>query len=143
MQLHEISVKKAKRARRIGRSGKRGSYSGRGIKGQKSRAGHRIRPASRDLIQRIPKRRGFKNPPGPKPLVINLDALAKAKVGVNKLDLLRLKELGLVSRRYQGKVKILGTGSIDFPVVIAGLRVSKSAEEKIVKAGGKVLKPGS
>ena len=62
MMIHELpSIKK--RAQRIGRSGKRGSYSGRGVKGQKSRSGRRLRPAERDLILRIPKMRGFANAP--------------------------------------------------------------------------------
>ena len=62
MKLHELPKIK-KRVQRIGRSGKRGSYSGRGVKGQKSRAGRRLYPAERDLIMRIPKRRGFRNLP--------------------------------------------------------------------------------
>ncbi|PIR97790.1 MAG: hypothetical protein COT89_02670 [Candidatus Colwellbacteria bacterium CG10_big_fil_rev_8_21_14_0_10_42_22] len=62
MNLHEISpIHKNKSKKRIGRGGKRGTYSGKGMKGQKSRAGHKIRPASRDLIQQIPKLRGSKN----------------------------------------------------------------------------------
>ncbi|KKU11931.1 MAG: hypothetical protein UX16_C0001G0027 [Parcubacteria group bacterium GW2011_GWB1_45_7] len=62
MQLHELkptTVNKGKK--RIGRGGKRGTYSGKGMKGQKSRAGRRIRPAIRDLMQRTPKLRGAKN----------------------------------------------------------------------------------
>ncbi len=49
---------KEKSKKRVGRGGKRGTYSGRGIKGQKSRAGRKMRPAIRDLIQRTPKLRG-------------------------------------------------------------------------------------
>jgi len=62
MQLHEVrpvTINKSKK--RVGRGGKRGTYSGRGIKGQKSRAGRKIRPAIRDLMQRTPKLRGSKN----------------------------------------------------------------------------------
>ena len=56
MQLHQISPKlKLKKKKLIGRGGKRGTYSGRGMKGQKARAGRKIRPASRDLIQSLPK----------------------------------------------------------------------------------------
>ena len=59
MQLHEIQPNQKNESRkRIGRGGKRGTYSGKGIKGQKSRAGKKIRPAIRDLIQRTPKLRG-------------------------------------------------------------------------------------
>jgi len=62
MQLHEIqSTDKRKSKKRIGRGGKRGTYSGRGMKGQKARSGHKIRPAIRDLMQRTPKLKGVKN----------------------------------------------------------------------------------
>ncbi|MBI2010965.1 MAG: hypothetical protein HYS89_01915 [Candidatus Colwellbacteria bacterium] len=62
MQLHQIQpTHKTPRGKRIGRGGKRGTYSGRGIKGQRSRAGRRIKPATRELIQRLPKLRGAGN----------------------------------------------------------------------------------
>ena len=62
MKLNQISDNKgARKSRmRVGRgigSGK-GKTAGRGQKGQKSRSGHRIRPAVRDMIQRLPKLRG-------------------------------------------------------------------------------------
>lgn len=61
MQLHNLKARVTqKRRKRVGRGGKRGSYSGRGIKGQKSRSGRRIRPEIRDLIQKIPKKRGHR-----------------------------------------------------------------------------------
>ena len=60
MQLNEILVKTTKPKKRVGRGGNRGTTSGRGTKGQKSRAGRKIRPAIRDLIKRIPKKRGVK-----------------------------------------------------------------------------------
>ncbi len=64
MQLHELKPNYSnKKGKRVGRGGKRGTTSGHGTKGQKSRAGHRIRPAERDLIQRLPKLRGFRNKP--------------------------------------------------------------------------------
>ena len=61
MQLHELQPfhRLKRKAPRVGRGGKRGTTSGKGTKGQKARAGHRIRPAERDLIIRIPKLRGF------------------------------------------------------------------------------------
>ena len=61
MQLHELQPfhRLKRKAQRVGRGGKRGTTSGKGTKGQKARAGHRIRPAERDLIIRIPKLRGF------------------------------------------------------------------------------------
>jgi ribosomal protein L15 len=61
MQIHEIQRKTANRDRRyVGRGGKRGKTSGRGTKGQNSRAGRKIRPVIRDLIKKLPKNRGYK-----------------------------------------------------------------------------------
>ncbi len=62
MQIHELQpLHKFSDKKRIGRSGKRGTYSGRGQKGQGARSGHKIRPANRDYIQRLPKLRGIGN----------------------------------------------------------------------------------
>ncbi len=58
MQAHQLLPSK-KRSQRIGRGGKRGSFSGRGIKGQKARAGRRIRPQIRDILKKMHKRRGY------------------------------------------------------------------------------------
>lgn len=58
MQAHQLKASK-RGVRRIGRGGKRGSFSGRGIKGQKSRAGRHIRPQVRDILKKIHKRRGY------------------------------------------------------------------------------------
>src|SRR3989344_7528452 len=59
MQLHTLSSRtKNKKNPPVGRGGKRGKTSGRGGKGQTARAGHKIRPEVRDLIKKIPKRRG-------------------------------------------------------------------------------------
>lgn len=66
MQLHTLQPKHPlKSKKRIGRGGKRGTYSGKGVKGQSARAGRKIRPGTRDLIQQIPKLRGARNV-GPK-----------------------------------------------------------------------------
>jgi len=145
MQIHNLPSLDGKRAKRIGRGGKRGTYSGRGLKGQKSRAGRRIRPAERDLIIRIPKRRGFKNKPtSPKPTVFNLKNLAlviKGRAGGGSVVLNKqfLLEVGYLPRNFRGGVKILGGGEIGVPVRVEGLKVSGSAKEKIEKAGGKVI----
>lgn len=144
MQLHHFSFSNRKKGRRIGRGGKRGTTSGRGQKGQRSRSGHRIRPAERDLILRIPKRRGFANKPkSEKAAVFNLAELVrKLKVRAGKEPLVLNKELlkrfGILSMRYGGKVKILGGGEISVPLRVEGIPVSESARKKIEKAGGKI-----
>ncbi len=77
MQINQVKFR-LKKKKRIARGGKRGNYSGRGMKGQKSRAGHRIRPALRDLILKIPKRRGLGNVTLKKNIfAINLDKINK------------------------------------------------------------------
>jgi large subunit ribosomal protein L15 len=61
MQLHEIKpTHKLKKRKRVGRGGKRGTYSGRGQKGQLSRAGRKLKPLIREIIKRYPKLRGYK-----------------------------------------------------------------------------------
>lgn len=138
MQLHELRGSPHKNKKRIGRGGKRGSYSGRGVKGQRSRAGRRIRPAERDLILRLPKLRGFKNKPkSPKPVVFNLKDLARyVKTHSDKdkalvVDKDFLKEVGILPRRYRGEVKILGDGEVGAKIIVRGLKMSKSAKAKI------------
>ncbi|MDO8536926.1 MAG: uL15 family ribosomal protein [bacterium] len=147
MQLHQLQSGGHKKGQRIGRGGKRGSYSGRGVKGQKSRAGRRIRPAERDLIIRLPKRRGFANKPkSQKATVFNLDDLAlKLKTYDNSskaptiLNISFLKQVELLPMKFRGEVKILGDGEIKTAVAVEGLKVSKSAKTKIEKAGGRVI----
>jgi len=141
MQLHELQPKtKFKSRKRVGRGGKRGTYSGKGQKGQKSRAGHRIRPAERDFIQRLPKLRGFKfKPLKEKPVVLNLGFLtSKIKSGIINRE--ALLAAGLISKS-EKNVKIVGQKKGNEPikaVEISGLKVSKKLKEEIEKSGGKV-----
>lgn len=138
MQLHHLSpIHKRHRARRVGRGGKRGTMSGRGQKGQKSRSGHKIRAAERDLIQRLPKLRGFKNKAREGAQVINLNQLEKMKEIEITLEVLKAHHL--VSKKYTGAVKVLGGGELTRELTVKGLRASASAKAKIEKAGGKVV----
>ncbi len=102
-----------------------------------------MRPGLRELVLRIPKQRGFKNKQlSDKAFVLNLRDLSKIKVGAGKgpvaLNPVRLKELGMLSKRFNGRVKLLGQGEIDFAVSVSGLDVSASAKAKIEKAGGRL-----
>src|SRR3990167_6238957 len=79
MQLHELKRqhpnKSAKRVAR-GPAGRGGKTAGRGTKGQKSRAGHRLRPELRDIIKKYPKHRGYRfKSIQTKPTPINLDVI--------------------------------------------------------------------
>jgi len=141
MQLHELKGEKKKKRKRVGRGGKRGTYSGRGMKGQKSRAGTRMQPVVRGLLKRYPKLKGYKFKANvlAKPAVINLEKIEKIK-GLEIISPKILLEKGLI-RRIKGrtpKVKVLAGGEITKKLIIEGCLVSKSAKEKIEKAGGKV-----
>jgi len=142
MQIHDITPSNRTRATRIGRGGKRGATSGRGQKGQRSRSGHKIRPALRDLIARLPKRRGFANKTkSPKPLVVNLSAVERhLKKGSREpvVTLQSLRAWGVIPRRYAGEVKVLATGAFTTAVTVRGLYISAGAKAKVEKAGGKV-----
>ena len=62
MQIHELRPKHKNRAKkRIGRGGKHGTYSGKGIKGQASRAGRKMVPIIRELIKKYPKLKGYRS----------------------------------------------------------------------------------
>ena len=139
MYLHEAFGKRQKYKKpRVGRGGKRGTSSGKGTKGQKSRAGRRIRPAERDYIQRLPKLRGFKNKARfDKPVALNLKMLAKAVDGtVVNLETIRAK--GVIGVRRGQSVKILGSGTVEKAYTIQKIPVSASARKAIEAAGGKV-----
>ena len=145
MKLHTRTPLRDKLLQRIGRSGKRGSYSGRGVKGQHSRSGRRIRPAERDILLKIPKMRGFRNKPkADMPVAFNLGVLSSklkghAKAGAPlEITYALLKTVKLLKKDYKRPVKILGTGEIAFPIAISGFEVSASAKIKIEKAGGSV-----
>lgn len=137
MQLHELKkVYKDKARRRIGRGGKRGTYSGKGMKGQKSRAGHKIRPAIRDFIIRLPKRRGFKfRSIQLKPAVINLHVLERHFKSGDVVSPQILSQKGLI-KRIKGilpEVKILGDGELKKKLIFRNCVFSKSAKIKSSK----------
>lgn len=131
----------SKTRRRVGRGGTKGSYSGRGIKGQKSRAGRKMMPIVREIIKRYPKLKGYKT----KNIenfysVLNLDILEKKYENGETVSPKSLAEKGL-TRRINGrasKVKILGNGELKKKLNFERCLVSKSAKEKIEKAGGKI-----
>ena len=117
-----------------------GKTSGKGHKGSKARAGHhgpgggkpQFEGGQMPLTRRLPKR-GFTNPFRVEANVIRLDQLALLDGEVTP-DALRAA--GLVKR--QGPVKVLANGELSSAVTVRGLKVSASAREKIVAAGGKV-----
>ena len=126
--------------RRVGRgigSGL-GKTAGRGHKGQKSRAGgfHRIgfEGGQMPLQRRLPKR-GFKSPSALTRAEVRLSDLDK--LGVDDIDLLVLKQAGLVSGLVKN-VRIILSGEINRSVNVNGLVVTKGARAAIESKGGKV-----
>lgn len=146
MQIHEIkrNTKRIK-SRRVGRGGKRGTTAGRGTKGQKARAGHRIRPEIRDMIKKLPKMRGRgihpNKPIGAKPSAVSLSMLDKNFSAGEKVSPKAIVEKRIIGR-VGGKapvVKIVATGEITKALEVADCLVSETAKKAIEKAGGKIL----
>jgi large subunit ribosomal protein L15 len=142
MQLHQLSlISKQKTKKRVGRGGKRGTYSGRGIKGQKARAGRKLRPEWRDALKHIPKRRGYRfKSIKERPAVLNLDRLNPFFKDGDLITPAVLQQKGLIAK-IKGRipaVKILGDGELNKKLDFKGLKVSKGAKGKIEKAGGKI-----
>ncbi len=144
MQLHELRpIHKKKSSKRVGRGGKRGTYSGRGMKGQKARSGRLLKPAIRELIKKYPKLRGYKFGRQAKNrglAVLNLDILEKNFKEGEVVNPKTLSEKRLI-RRTKGRipqVKILGDGKIIKALTVEDCLISKQAKEKIEKANGLV-----
>jgi len=137
MQLHQLIPKtKHHSKRRVGRGGKRGTYSGRGIKGQKARAGAKIRPQERDLLKKIPKLRGYKFKSfRPKSAVVNLGDLDKKFNSGEVVSPENLLKVGLISK-IKGrvpKVKILGRGELKKKLNFKNVEFSRSAAKQVNK----------
>ena len=135
MQLHNLKPKtKLRHGKRVGRGGKRGTTSGRGTKGQKARAGHKIRPADRDILKRIPKLRGYKFKSfWPKPRIVNFYDLERKFKNGDTVSPETLLKAGLVSR-IKGRIpeiKILGKGDLIKNLVFKDIDFSNKARLKI------------
>ena len=113
-----------------------GKTSTRGHKGQWSRSGARLlrgfEGGQMPLHRRMPKR-GFKNVFREEYAVVNLDRLDA--VGETEITPDVLRKAGVV--RTKKKIKILGTGDVKNALTVKAHKFSKTAEEKITKAGGK------
>ncbi|TSC69481.1 MAG: 50S ribosomal protein L15 [Parcubacteria group bacterium Gr01-1014_56] len=139
MQLHELKrATPQKKVKRVGRGGGRGKTAGRGTKGQKARAGHRIMPAIREQLKKLPKRRGYNfKSIQDKPAVINIAHLEKFFSPGDAVNPKILVERGAVKPGM--KIKILGDGEVTKKLILSGCLVSGSARAKIEKAGGSIV----
>jgi large subunit ribosomal protein L15 len=126
---------------RVGRGigSKLGRTSGRGNKGQKSRKGYSRRPGfeggQMPLRRRIPKR-GFHNPSHSEYAVVNVEMLNGFPAGETVTPDL-LIAAGMI-RQVRADIKVLGDGELTTALTVRAHKFSKSAAEKITKAGGKV-----
>lgn len=147
MQVHTVQrTHPNKKPKRVGRGGKRGTYSGRGIKGQKARAGTRLRPELRDIIKKIHKRRGYgKN----RSRTVNDSARSAIPVSIALLEKVfengatvsprTLHAHGVIRKSdVHTPIKILGTGALSKKLTISGCAISASAQKVIEEAGGAV-----
>jgi large subunit ribosomal protein L15 len=124
---------------RVGRGeGSKGKTAGRGTKGTKAR--YQVRPGFEGggvrLVMRTPKLRGFKNPFRVEYQVVNIETLAELFPQGGKVTKADLVAKGAV--RKNEPVKVLGNGDISVKLNITVDKVSRSAAEKIVAAGGSV-----
>ncbi len=147
MQLNTLtSTRIVKNVQRVGRGGTRGKTSGRGVKGQKARAGHSIRPEMRDMIKKLPKLRGHGNN---RSRTVRIDRKPFASVNLATLEVFfndgdkvtvrsLLKSGALRTIRATAGVKILGTGKLSKKLTISGCIASDAALKAVEAAGGTV-----
>jgi len=135
----EGSRKKRKRVGRGDGSG-HGGTSCKGHKGQNARSGGGVRPGfeggQMPLSRRLPKR-GFRNPSRKIIVTVNLEQLKKFSEG-SVIDKDALVSAGLVKKKGNG-IKVLGKGTIDYPVSLKVDMISCGAREKIEAAGGTII----
>ena len=141
MQFHELKpIHRQRKSRRIGRGGKKGTYSGRGGKGQTARTGFRAAPRVRELLKKYPKLRGYKRSAHTNVETVNLTTLEKYFMPSETVnpEVLAQKRIAGTMKGKAASIKILGVGEITKALTIEKCAVSKSAREKIEKAGGTI-----
>ena len=136
--IKPASIKKRKRVG-CGPSSGHGKTSCRGQKGQKSRSGYSLKTGfeggQMPLQRRTPKR-GFNNYCRKEYQIINVSSLQK--INLQDIDPKKMKELGLIRSDFQ-MIKVLGVGELKIAVKVVADAFSKSAIEKIKKAGGEAI----
>jgi large subunit ribosomal protein L15 len=145
LTLHTIKPARGavRRKKRIGRGNAsgHGSYSTRGLKGQRSRTGGRNklkRLGFKPILAQTPKMRGFKSGK-PKNRAVNLEALNNVFTNDAKINAKSLLKAGLI-RAIDAPIKILGQGELKLKnLEISGVKLSASDKTQIEKMGGKVI----
>ena len=142
MRIHELKKPEGstKAPKRIGRGQGtgQGTTAGRGMNGQNSRSGGGVRlgfeGGQMPLYRRLPKR-GFNNKWAKEYAEVNVKDLNRFEDGT-EVDLGVLLAAGLIGKQLDG-LKVLGNGELTKKLTVKAEKFSKSAVEKIEKAGGK------
>jgi large subunit ribosomal protein L15 len=117
-----------------------GTYSGRGCKGQKVRAGYRMRPGFEGgqlpLVERLPRKRGFTNIFRTEYSIVNVGALSVFESG-SEVTPEKLVAARIV-KSLRKPVKILSDGDIKHPLTVKANKFTAAARAKIEAAGGTV-----
>jgi large subunit ribosomal protein L15 len=141
LKLHHLrpAAGSKKSRTRVGRGeGSKGKTAGRGTKGSKARYQVRrgLEGGNLNFVMRTPKLRGFTNPFRVEYQVVNLDRITELYPKGGEVTIADLVAKGAV--RKNEKVKVLGNGDISVAVTVTVDKISKSAETKIVAAGGSI-----
>lgn len=139
--LHTIQPKhKRKKKKIVGKGGCHGKTAGRGTKGQKSRAGRKIRPQIRDLIKKIPKLRGYDaRSIKRRPIMeLNFSLIEKHFKPNEEISIQTLMAKRLIKNK-KTLVKVLANGELQNSYIFKGLKYSQKAKEKILASGSKII----
>ena len=142
-KLNSFKLPEKRKSRtRVGRgNGSKGTYSGRGLKGQKSRSGGGVplffEGGQLPLVKRLPFLRGFKNRFKKDFSIVNLDDIENKFNEGDEVSAESLFSLNLIKKK-NSNVKILGNGNLKKSLKIKVHSVTKSAEEKIKKSGSTI-----
>jgi large subunit ribosomal protein L15 len=133
---------KKSRIRRGRGNGSKGTFSGRGCKGQNSRAGGGVRlgfeGGQSGVLARMPKLRGFRNPNRVETEALNLYVIEQSYEAGETVNLESLLKKGIITGR-NAKVKLIADGELNKKVTIAAeILISASAKVAVEKAGGTV-----
>ena len=147
--LHTLKRMTKRTYRRVGRgqSSTRGKQSGRGGKGQTARAGNKRRPELRDIIKKIPKRRGYGKNRGrtvwakkPRPITVTLMQLEATFDAGAEVTPKTIVSSGILAyaKKHTPMVKIVGSEGLTKKFMIKGATVSAGAKAAIEKVGGTI-----
>ena len=141
------SLKRAYRRVGRGQSSTRGKQSGRGGKGQTARAGNKRRPELRDIIKKIPKRRGYGKNRGrtvwalkPRPITVTLAQIEATFEAGAEITPKAIVERGILAykKKHTPMVKIVGSEGLTKKITLKGVSISAGAKMAVEKAGGTI-----